>query len=123
MQISTKFGQIRIGEKIYNFDVIVTADLSIIKRPKYLSKHKKKQYGHTPLTKEEIEYILNLTEKPEIIIIGCGQYGSLPIEEEAKELLRSLKINVIIQKTPEAIQTFSNYVKRKNILGIFHVTC
>jgi hypothetical protein len=74
---STGDGWIEINGTRYEHDVIVHTDGSVSKRDKSLSKAKKAKYGHTPLTGKEVKILLK--ESPDMIIIGTGQTGALPI--------------------------------------------
>ena len=116
----TGFGYIIVNGVRYDHDIVVHVDGSVTKRKKELSKPYKKGV-HTPLAPPEIEEILD--ENPEIVIIGSGQYGALPILDETIKLLEEKNIKYIIEKTPKAIEEYNKLSKEKRVAGIFHVTC
>ncbi len=118
----TGFGYIVINGIKYEHDVIVTSDGKINKRRKDISKRYRNLYGHTPLSKEEVRLLLSY--KPKVIVIATGQYGALPIMEDALELLRSSNIEVIIDKTPKLLDKLNEVFKRgKRVVALIHVTC
>ncbi len=75
--VKTGFGWIETGGKRYLHDIVIHTDGSITKRKKKLSKTLKEEYGHTPLSGEELVDLLR--EKPAVVYFGTGQYGSLSL--------------------------------------------
>jgi len=64
-----------------------------------------------------------LASKPEVLVIGSGCNGQLEIPKVLKETLTLQHIQTVIEKTPEACQTFNKLVKeQKNVAAIFHAT-
>jgi len=72
-----------------------------------------------------------LEQKPETIIFGTGASGLAKVTERAQQEIRKRGIELIIDKTEEAIKTF-NIIKQyskeeegkeKRIIGLFHLTC
>ena len=120
MGYSTGFGYIVINGKRFNHDIVVHVDGSITKRNKELSKPFKKGF-HTPLAPPEVEPLLD--EKPEVFIIGSGQYGALPVLEETKNIIKNSGVELVLEKTPKALKTFMNLRKNRKVVAIFHVTC
>ncbi len=116
----TGFGYIVVNGTRYDHDVVITD--KVLLRRKELSYHLRERYGHTPLTGEELRSYFG-EYKPEVVIIGTGQYGSLPlagVEEAAEEL----GVKLIIEKTPKAIETYNKLKdEKKNVAAILHVTC
>ena len=123
MEISTSFGKIVINGKPYDYDVIVKRDGTVLRRPKEISE-KKRTTGHTPFTKEELENILSKVGNAKVVVIGTGQSGALPIEEDVLLFLEQHDISAFIATTPNAIYDFIELIKaNKEVIGIFHVTC
>ncbi len=119
----TGFGYIVIQGTRYDHDVVVYPDGTVERRPKRLSSGKKRVYGHTPLSVEEARYILSRAGNTDYILVGTGQYGALPIEEEAKELLEQYA-PLIVEPTPKAVEAYNSLIKKGHrVLAIFHVTC
>jgi len=124
MEIRTKFGEIIINGEKFHEDVIMDWNNKIFKRPKHLSAHKKKLYGHTPFTKDELLDIIKNIGKPDILVIGTGQYGALPIEEEVYLEARKLGITLLRDRTPNAIEIYLSQIKsNRKVIALFHITC
>jgi hypothetical protein len=117
MHIRSEFGWIEIDKKRYDYDVIIHKDSSVTKRSKKKSKLLKSTYGHTPLSDLELDFLRK--EKPEIVYIGSGQYGDLPITPEAEKELSRFK--TVIRPTPEILDIVKK--ERRSFIAMIHVTC
>jgi hypothetical protein len=69
------FGSIHIHGSTYEHDVIIDRG-EIRKRKKKPSKQFRNEFGHTPLSAEEIPW------KCGQLVIGTGAYGKLPVMQE-----------------------------------------
>ena len=110
-----RFGSISIDGITYEHDVIIDRG-KIRKRKKKPSKKFREQYGHTPVSVEEA-----IPWKCQRLVIGTGNYGSLPVMEEVKLEARRRGIAILIAPTEEAIETLAG--KSKDTNAILHVTC
>lgn len=117
ISMKSAFGWIEIGDIRYDHDVIVHQDGSVTKRSRKKSKDLKSAYGHTPLSEHELEFLEK--EKPDIVYIGTGQYGDLPITPEAKKVLS--RFETLILPTPEILDNVKK--ERRSFIAIIHVTC
>ena len=115
--MKSEFGWIEIDKVRYDHDVIIHRDGSVTKRSKKKSKELKSTYGHTPLSDQELEVLKK--EKPEIVYIGTGQYGDLPITPEAERELS--RFETVIRPTPEILDMLKK--ERRSFVAIIHVTC
>lgn len=115
--MKSEFGWIEIDQVRYEHDVIIHRDGSVTKRSKKKSKELKSTYGHTPLSDQELEVLKK--EKPEIVFIGTGQYGDLPITPEAERELR--RFDTVIRPTPEILDMLKK--EHRSFIAIIHVTC
>ena len=115
--MKSEFGWIEIDKVRYEHDVIIHRDGSVTKRSKKKSKELKSTYGHTPLSDQELEVLKK--EKPEIVYIGTGQYGDLPITPEAERELR--RFETVIRPTPEILDMLKK--EHRSFIAIIHVTC
>ena len=115
-----RFGLITINGKTYDYDVEVRWTGEVLRW--------QRKESHIFDT-EDIQRALD--QKPEMIILGTGAYGEAKVTEEAQEKIRSQGIELIIDKTEEAIKTF-NIIKenleeeegvQKKVIGLFHLTC
>jgi hypothetical protein len=115
--MKSEFGWIEINHVRYEHDVIIHRDGSVTKRLKKKSKELKSSYGHTPLSDQELDVLKK--EKPEIVYIGTGQYGDLPITPEAETELS--RFETVIKPTPEILDMIKK--ERRSFIAIVHVTC
>jgi hypothetical protein len=76
--------------------------------------------GHS-LCLKDVESVFS--EEPEVIIIGTGYYGLMKVEDEVKSLAQSRGIELIIEKTEKAVQSFNRLSAQKKVIGGFHLTC
>ncbi len=114
------FGKIVINKKIYNEDVEVRWREEVLGW-KFRKRHL--------IDVEEVRRAVE--QNPETIIIGTGESGLAEVTEEAKNFIKERGIELIIDKTEEAIKTF-NIIKEESIeeegverrvIGLFHLTC
>ena len=117
MSSETAYGWVHIGGERYENDIIVHADGRVSKRHKKLSKDLRSEYGHTPLSERELDFLKE--ERPKVVIVGTGQDGSLPVTPTAKEILE--KYETVYLPTPEAVKLMST--EKKRYVAIIHVTC
>ncbi len=115
--MKAKFGWIKVNGKKYEKDIIIHSDGSITKREKKKSKDLKTEYGHTPLSERELDFLSK--EQFDALYIGIGHDSALPITPEAGEILK--KYNAIIASTPEIIDKIDN--EKREFVAIIHVTC
>ncbi len=122
---STGFGWVIINGVKYGHDVLVLPDGSVLRRKKELSKKLREVYGHTPFSLSELEDLLGVCGRPpEILVIGSGQYGDLPVMEDVLRRAEELGIKVIVKRTPEALTLLKDLLaKRRLVAGVIHVTC
>jgi len=117
----TGFGYIIVDGKRYNHDIVIHVDGQISKRKKELSKPFKRGL-HTPLAPPEVEELLD--EGPEVIVIGSGQFGALPIIDEAVQIVKDRGVEIIIDTTPRVIEVINKLRNEgKRVAAILHVTC
>lgn len=113
----TAFGEITIGGKTYDHDVVVRLSGEVVKRKKKLSK---KLYGTSHIvSKEEAEFVFQ--KGCDALILGSGQQGNAHLSPEAAAYLAEKGCDVVVAPTPEAIHVFNKTHGKK--VGLFHVTC
>ena len=116
---NTKFGSITISGRIYPYDVYILPSGVIEKRNK---KDSPRIGGHRSLGVHEIQYLLS--HSPEILFIGIGQTGVLPIQPQGEKLLKNTSIPIFIDNTPALILKFNMmFSQGKKVGAIFHTTC
>ncbi len=117
---SVGFGWIEIDGKRYDNDVVIAANGVIVPRPKHLSK----KYGgwHTVLGPEEIESAL--VGNPEILVVGCGHFGVLPIRPEIRALLGEHGVAIECTRLHKAMKRYDALTgEGKPVAAVLHVTC
>lgn len=117
---SAGFGWLTADGTRYDHDIIVTVDGAIVPRPKHLSK----KYGgwHTVLGPEEIESVI--ADNPEIIVVGCGHFGVLPIRPETRALLARRGVQMQTLKIGAAMKRYMELAHAgKRVAAVLHITC
>ena len=109
------FGSVTIDGTKYPYDVIIDRG-RVAKRKKKPSKKFRQEFGHTPVSIEE-----QLPWKCRRLIIGTGNYSSLPVMEDVKREARRRKIELLVLPTREAILTLMKQPNDTN--AVLHVTC
>jgi len=72
--------------------------------------------------KKDIESFLE--QKPEIVIFGTGKSGIAKVSEDSKDFLESLGIEIIVQPTEQAIESYNQAQKQdKKVVAFLHLTC
>jgi hypothetical protein len=115
--MKSEFGWIEIDKVRYDHDVIIHTDGSITRRSKKKSKVLKSTYGHTPLSGQELEFLAD--ERPEIVYIGTGQYGDLPLTPDVEIVLS--RFGTVIRPTPDILDLLDK--EHRSFVAIIHVTC
>jgi len=115
--MKTGFGWIEYDGVRYDHDIVIHSDRSITKRKKKLSKKRKEEFGHTPLSGEELADLL--MERPEVVYIGTGQYGDLPLTPDALTLLAPF--TTVVKPTPDIL--FLLEAEQRKFAAVLHVTC
>ncbi len=111
------FGEVKLFGHKYDNDAIIHVNGKITKRKKKKSKELKSLYGHTPLSEKELDFLAD--EKPEVVYVGLGYDGALPVTEEAKKILSQYQ--VVMLKTPQVIEKLAS--EERDYVAIIHVTC
>lgn len=118
------FGRVLFNGVGYGHDIVV-CNGRVERRRKELSAHMRPRYGHTPLTGNELKTYLEECGEPEVIFVGTGVYGVLPLTEDAERLLRELsQAGVEIVKSVTSDELIARVEgERRRYLAIIHVTC
>lgn len=65
-----------------------------------------------------------LKSKPDILVLGKGSPGQMKSTESLREFLKNNGIELIEEKTSEAVKTFNRLFKAgKNVSAGFHLSC
>lgn len=113
---STEFGKIVVDGKTYDYDIVIDANGVVARR----SKASERWYGtHHVICTEEVKDLL--ASKPQVLVIGLGQYKACRLEQGAERECARYGTKLIAEPTPKAIKTFNETEARK--AGLFHLTC
>lgn len=116
---STEFGSITVDGITYSHDILIRLSGEVVKRKKKLSK---KYYGTSHIiSRDEAEFIYE--KGCDTLVVGAGQGGNVTLSPEAEEFFRHHDCRVILQPTPEAIESYNKTKRKAGIIGLFHVTC
>jgi hypothetical protein len=115
-----KFGQITIDGKNYDNDVQTDWNGEV-------SEWRRKN-SHLILA-EDVGRAVD--KNPETIVIGTGEDGVATVSEEAKIFIQEKGIELLIDKTEEAVKTFNikkedsleEEGRQERVVGLFHLTC
>ncbi len=105
-----EFGKIKINEQEIDYDIALT-DESIEKWWRKTS--------HNVEPSDVKEFIEKY--KPELVIFGNGHDGMMQVPEETKKFIQEKGIEIIVQKTGEAVKIFNKENKKK--IAFLHLTC
>jgi hypothetical protein len=109
---SYEFGRIVINGKRYDSDLIVFSD-------KVRSGWWRKE-GHR-LHVEDLKEVLEV--KPEVLVVGTGYSGLMTVPPETRKYIESKGIELMVQKTTEACETFNRLGKSRKVVAALHLTC
>jgi len=109
------FGSITISGKQYSSDLKIINGKIV---PDWWRKS-----GHN-VGIDDVADILNFNAKPDYLVIGSGNSGLMKVSNRLKQHLEGLGIDVIVEPTSVAIETFNLMGEEgKNVAGCFHLTC
>ena len=109
---SYQFGEIVISGKKYSSDVIIFAD-------KIVDDWWRKT-GHE-LCLEDITEVLK--ENPEVLVVGCGIPGHMKVLPEVEEIAQAQGIELIVETTDRACETYNKLCYSQRIVAALHLTC
>jgi len=115
-----RFGSITINQRNYNHDVEIRWTDEVLKW--------EREESHL-IDIKAVERAVS--QGPDTIIIGTGESGLAKLAKEAEKFIKEKGIELIIDKTGEAIRTFNILLKdslveegkQRKIIGLFHLTC
>jgi len=106
------FGEIIIDGKTYTSDVIIY--------PNRVDSTWWRKEGHK-LQTEDITEIVN--EKPEVLVVGTGRFGMMRVMPEVENLLKSLGIQLVAEKTETACREYNRLKGSRKVVAALHLTC
>lgn len=106
------FGMITIDGKTYKSDVIIYADS--------INSSWWRKEGHL-LHMDDLREVI--AERPEVIVIGTGYSGVMKVSDEVISSLKSLKIDVHVARTTDAVNLFNELSGKRKTAACLHLTC
>ncbi len=120
-----EFGHIVINGVSYRNDIVLLPNGNVVSRKKHRVKGR---IWHRPLTGSELkEYLEMCRFNADVVVIGTGFLGLMPLDEDAEALLNELRskgIEIIVINTRKAVSLLRNLVAQgRKVLAILHLTC
>jgi hypothetical protein len=106
------FGQITIGDQNYTSDIILFPD-------RIFSPWWRKE-GHNLCLEDLAEIPF---ENYDVLIVGTGFFGMMKVSSDVRIFMKEKKIQLLIQKTKDAIHKYNEIAQQKRVVGVFHLTC
>jgi hypothetical protein len=109
---SYDFGRVVINGKTFTSDLIIYPD-------RVNSSWWRKE-GHE-LCVDDLEDVLD--QKPDVIVVGTGDPGLMKVLPETEKLIESKGIQLIVQPTKEATQSYNQISSSQRVIALLHLTC
>lgn len=109
---SYSFGRIIIDNHSYTSDIILFPD-------RVYSTWWRKE-GHR-LCLEDLEEIP--FEHYDVFIVGTGFFGAMKVDKDVQAFMKDKGIQLLVEKTKDAVRTYNDIVQQKRVVGAFHLTC
>ena len=109
---SYDFGQITINGRKYSRDVLIF--------PGNLKDNWWRREGHR-LSLEDLKDVFEA--EPEVLVIGTGYSGLLKVPQEVEDFVKSKDIELVVENTRQACQTYNRLCQSRKIVAAFHLTC
>jgi hypothetical protein len=106
------FGRITINGRRYSRDVIIFPDN--VKDGWW------RREGHR-LSLEDLKDVFEA--KPEVLVIGTGYSGLMKVPQEVKDYVKSKNIQLIVENTRKACQTYNRLSRSRKVIAAFHLSC
>jgi hypothetical protein len=106
------FGRIVVDGRVYTSDIIIY--------PERVDPSWWRKEGHL-LRVEDLPQVLAL--RPEVLVLGTGAYGIMQIPPDTIDHIAERGIEVIVQRTPRAVETFNALRGARTVVAALHLTC
>lgn len=110
------FGRLEVEGVEYDYDLVIERG-EVRKRHKGPSKAYRHEFGHTPLSAEEL-----LPWHGGKLYIGTGTYGRLPIMPEVHAEAKRRGVELVALPTEALCRELVRY-QREEINAVLHLTC
>jgi hypothetical protein len=109
---SYSFGRIVVDGQTYTSDLIIYPDR--------VEASWWRKEGHR-LHLADLKGVMEAS--PEVVIVGTGYFGDMKVPPETKEGLESQGVEVMVEKTGQAWQTYNRLAGSRKVVAAFHLTC
>ncbi len=106
------FGRIIVDGKTYTSDIIIFPDR--VKSSWW------RLEGHL-LQIPDLKDIID--EKPPVLIIGTGYYGTMRVPDETVKHLESIGMDVYIHNSKDAVELYNKISSERPTVAALHLTC
>ncbi len=106
------FGAVTIDGEEYRSDVIVLPD-------RVISDWWRKS-GHR-LAAEDLEEVIS--SKLRVVVVGTGTSGLMAVPTETRSALDQLGIELIVEPTGRAVETYNRLASEGDVAACLHLTC
>jgi len=108
------FGRIVVDGKIYQKDIMILTDGTVIDGWRRIS-------GHN-LVVDDIQKILD--EKQDVVIIGTGAECRMIIDDDILKIFKSRGVDILCLSTFQAIETYNDIIKEGlSVSAALHLSC
>lgn len=109
---SYSFGRITVDGQSYTSDIIVFPD-------RVFSPWWRKE-GHTLCLEDLVEIPY---KDYDALIVGTGFFGMMKVNTDVKEFMKENGIQLIVEKTKDAVRSYNEMATHIKLAGAFHLTC
>lgn len=107
-----RFGSIRIDGETYTKDVIILPDRVI--------REWWREHGHS-LVMDDLQEVLDAGV--DVLVVGIGQLGRVAVPQATVQQLREAGLDVIIERTGSACDTYNEQRDQRRVAAALHLTC
>jgi hypothetical protein len=106
------FGHIKIDDRTYTSDVII--------HPDGVQAEWWRIQGHS-LDLRDLDSIW--AWEPVVLVIGTGMSGVMQVPEETGRLIRQREVELVVEPTEQACQTYNRHSAVRRTVAALHLTC
>lgn len=64
-----------------------------------------------------------LEADPEVVVVGTGAHGRMKVTDAVREELEERGIDLVVARTPEAVEEYNHLQAEKRAVALLHLTC
>jgi hypothetical protein len=109
---SYRFGHLVVDGQRYDRDVIILPDGV---RGGWWRKE-----GHA-LHPADLDLVFQA--RPDLLVLGQGAFGRMRVTREARRALEAAEIELVVQPTKQACQSYNRLCEQQEVAAALHLTC